>query len=180
MYFHACPNAQEFDVECKRLLYNIHYFDVLRSDKSIASHGLEPRTPYLDSDFTQYYLTIPPNVRCHTSNKQVEKYLIRQSFGLIVPELLPSEILYRKKEAFSDGVSSLNHSWYQIIQDKLDDIVIPNQLYIVNPPSTKEQKYYRNLFETYYPGCNTIPYFWMPRFVNATDASARTLQIYAS
>ena len=23
-----------------------------------------------------------------------------------------------------------------------------------------------------------IPYFWMPRFVNATDASARTLNIY--
>ena len=179
LYFHACPNPLDFVNECNRLLNNIHQFDVLRSDKSIASHGLEPRTPYLDIDFTKYYLSIPPNVRCHTSNKNVEKYLIRDAFGFIAPELLPSEILYRKKEAFSDGVSSLNHSWYQIIQEKLDDVVIPNQLYTVNPPITKEQKYYRNLFETYYPGCNTIPYFWMPRFVNATDASARTLDIYA-
>jgi asparagine synthase (glutamine-hydrolysing) len=179
LYFHACPNPFEFSNECNRLLKNIHQFDVLRSDKSIASHGLEPRTPYLDIDFTQYYLSIPLNVRCHTS-KRVEKYLIRDAFGLIDPELLPPEILFRKKEAFSDGVSSLNHSWYQIIQEKLDDIVIPNQLYSVNPPSTKEQKYYRHLFETYYPGCNTIPYFWMPKYVNATDASARTLQIYES
>ena len=182
LYFHACPNPLDFVNECSRLLNNIHQFDVLRSDKSIASHGLEPRTPYLDIDFTKYYLTIPPNIRCHNGGQgghRMEKYLIREAFGLIAPELLPPEILYRKKEAFSDGVSSLNHSWYQIIQDRLDDIVIPNQNYEVNPPTTKEQKYYRQLFETYYPGCSSIiPYFWMPRFVNATDASARTLQIY--
>ena len=177
LYFHKCPNPLEFVNECSRLLNNIHQFDVLRSDKSIASHGLEPRTPYLDIEFTNYYLSIPPNTRCHLG--KVEKYLIREAFGFIDPDLLPSEILYRKKEAFSDGVSSLNHSWYQIIQEKMDDVVIPNQLYTVNPPTTKEQKYYRQLFETYYPGCNTIPYFWMPRFVNATDASARTLEIYS-
>jgi asparagine synthase (glutamine-hydrolysing) len=179
LYFHACPNPTEFVNECNRLLNNIHQFDVLRSDKSIASHGLEPRTPYLDIEFTKYYLSIPPNIRCHKINNRVEKYLIREAFGFIAPELLPSEILFRKKEAFSDGVSSLNHSWYQIIQEKLDDVVIPNQLYTVNPPITKEQKYYRHLFETYYPGAaSIIPYFWMPKYVNATDASARTLNIY--
>jgi asparagine synthase (glutamine-hydrolysing) len=184
LYFHACPNSNEFANECSRLLKNIHQFDVLRSDKSIASHGLEPRTPFLDIDFTSYYLRIPPNTRSHIgqSDKRPEKYLIRETFGYIAPELLPAEILYRKKEAFSDGVSSLNHSWYQIIQEKLNDIVIPNENYSVNPntiPTTKEQKYYRHLFETYYPGCShIIPYFWMPKFVNATDASARTLQIY--
>jgi asparagine synthase (glutamine-hydrolysing) len=178
LYFHACPNSTEFVNECNNLLKNIHQFDVLRSDKSIASHGLEPRTPFLDLDFTSYYLRIPPNIRCHKG--KMEKYLIREAFGYIAPDLLPQEILYRKKEAFSDGVSSLNHSWYQIIQESLDDVVITNQLYINNPPLTKEQKYYRQLFESYYPGCNTIPYFWMPKYVNATDASARTLKIYQS
>jgi len=178
LYFHACPNSIEFANECNRLLNNIHYFDVLRSDKSIASHGLEPRTPYLDIDFTSYYLRIPPNIRCHKG--KMEKYLIREAFSYIAPELLPNEILYRKKEAFSDGVSSLQKSWYEIIQERLsvDELVIPNEIYITNPPVTKEQKYYRHLFETYYPGCQTIPYFWMPKYVNATDASARTLKIY--
>ena len=191
LYFHACPTASEFSNECKRLLENIHQFDVLRSDKCIASHGLEPRTPYLDVDFTKYYLTIPYCVRSHRhtgrtydgdfySEGHMEKYLIRDTFHLIAPELLPRDILYRKKEAFSDGVSSLNHSWYQIIQDKMNDVDILDHLYTINPPSTKEQKYYRQIFETYYPDCaHIIPYFWMPRFVNATDASARTLSIYA-
>ena len=191
LYFHACPTAHDFNDECKRLLDNIHQFDVLRSDKCIASHGLEPRTPYLDVEFTKYYLSIPYMVRSHRhtgktyngefySEGHMEKYLIRDTFHLIAPDLLPHDILYRKKEAFSDGVSSLNHSWYQIIQEKLDDRDIPDHLYTTNPPTTKEQKYYRHLFETYYPNCEQIiPYFWMPRFVNATDASARTLSIYA-
>jgi len=190
LYFHACPTPFEFSDECKRLLDNIHQFDVLRSDKCIASHGLEPRTPYLDVDFTKYYLTIPYCIISHrhtgkTYNGEfyneglMEKYLIRDTFNLIAPDLLPRDILYRKKEAFSDGVSSLNHSWYQIIQDKMNDVNISNQIYTINPPITKEQKYYRQLFETYYPNCaQIIPYFWMPRFVNATDASARTLSIY--
>jgi asparagine synthase (glutamine-hydrolysing) len=46
-------------------------------------------------------------------------------------------------------------------------------------PKTTEQYYYRKLFETYYPGKGQlVPYFWMPRYVNAKDASARTLEIY--
>ena len=41
LYMHNCDNDNEFDKECKRLLHNIHYFDVLRSDRCISSHGLE-------------------------------------------------------------------------------------------------------------------------------------------
>ena len=57
LYFHAAPNNIEFDRECKRLLADIHAFDVLRSDKCISSHGLEPRTPFLDRGWVDYYLS---------------------------------------------------------------------------------------------------------------------------
>jgi len=179
MYFHACPNAQEFDKECKRLLYNIHCFDVLRSDKSIASHGLEPRTPFLDKELVNYYLNIPQHIRAHIIDKKQEKAFIRNVFYKMDTYLLPHEILFRKKEAFSDGVSGLHRSWYEIIQEKVKDIELPDQLFVHNPPITKEQKYYRYIYESYYPGCaHLTPYFWMPRYVNATDASARTLSLY--
>jgi len=46
MYFHNCPSNIEFDYECKRLLKDIQYFDVLRSDRTISCHGLEARTPF--------------------------------------------------------------------------------------------------------------------------------------
>jgi asparagine synthase (glutamine-hydrolysing) len=180
MYFHACPSPSEFDNECKRLLSNIHCFDVLRSDKCISSHGLEPRTPFLDKELVNYYLNIPNHIRCHSYQKKQEKWFIRNVFDLFDPTLLPKEILFRKKEAFSDGVSGLTRSWYQIIQEKVIDVSVPEQLFVFNPPITKEQKYYRYLFETYYPKCaELIPYFWMPRYVNATDASARTLSLYS-
>ena len=55
----SAPDEFEFDKECRRLLKDIHTFDVLRSDKSISSHGLEPRTPFLDREWTEYYLSIP-------------------------------------------------------------------------------------------------------------------------
>ena len=48
-----------------------------------------------------------------------------------------------------------------------------------NQPTTREQYYYRGIFEKYYAGRgDVIPYFWMPKYVVATDASARTLNVY--
>ena len=181
MYFHACPSSSEFDEECKRLLKNIHYFDVLRSDKSISSHGLEPRTPYLDKQLVEYYLNIPIEIRNHAALKKQEKYFIRNVINQKDPDLLPKEVLFRNKEAFSDGVSGLEKSWYEIIQDRVKYEPIVNTFeekeYIFNPPITKEQKYYRAIFESYYPACShLIPYFWMPRWVDATDPSARTIK----
>jgi asparagine synthase (glutamine-hydrolysing) len=55
LYMHKCPNPIEFDRETKRLLNDIYMYDVLRSDKCISSHGLEPRTPFLDKSFVQFY-----------------------------------------------------------------------------------------------------------------------------
>ena len=179
LYFHKCPDSTEFDKECVRLLENIHYFDVLRSDKSISSHGLEGRTPYLDRKFVEAYLSLAETERCHSINEKQEKYIIRDIIKNYDPFLLPDEILYRKKEAFSDGVSGLKKSWYQIIQENVRCEESIESLYLHNSPNTTEQKCYRSEFEYHYKDCGSIiPYFWMPRYIKATDASARTLSIY--
>ena len=52
-----------------------------------------------------------------------EKYLIRSAFDVkdsSEKAFLPSEVLWRPKEAFSDGVSSQKKSWFQILQDHID------------------------------------------------------------
>ena len=185
MYFHCCPSNEQFHQECVRLLEDIHRFDVLRSDKSISSHGLEPRSPFLDNHFTKYYLSIPIEYRNHNQcegKHRCEKYFIRKAIELYDPDLLPHDVLWRKKEAFSDGVSSREMSWYEILQNHIDG----KELSLIEDtshmtPETKEQVYYRQLFRGYFPSCcdTLIPYFWMPRFVkNAKDASARTLDVY--
>ena len=102
---------------------------------------------------------------------------------------MPNEILWRRKEAFSDGVSKQSRSWYQIIEE---NIPLPikeafkqinvNDFSTINTPTTAEQYYYRTLFNASYghlqKSTETIPYFWMPNYVEAKDASARTLALY--
>ena len=196
LYFHEAPDPIAFDKDCRRLLSNIHYFDVLRSDRSISSHGLEARTPFLDRSFVQYYLSISHLIRDHGYNQKPEKYLIREAVKRVNPTLLPDAVLFRTKEAFSDGVSKQTKSWYEIIQSFVKDeifshlysehdenYIIKNMNpYVHNRPKTLEQLYYRDIFEklfTKYAVDRVIPYFWMPNFVeNATDASARTLSVY--
>ena len=110
-----------------------------------------------------------------------EKYLLRLSFAHYNDTpLLPEEIIWRKKEAFSDGVSGSYRSLYTIIQEHVNekDLDLSEQ-YTFNPPQTKEQLYYRNIFHSFYPNLEgVIPYFWMPKYIQATDPSARTLAIY--
>jgi asparagine synthase (glutamine-hydrolysing) len=185
MYFHNCPNNIEFDYECKRLLKDIQYFDVLRSDRTISCHGLEARTPFLDRSFVHNYLALPIEYRNFNNMKQMEKWLLRKSVEVMDNNLLPTEVLWRTKEAFSDGVSSVQKSWYEIIQDKLeheytDEYLNESKLkYIHNPPQTKEQLYYREIFEiSFGSSAGVIPYFWMPKYCNASDSSARSLDIY--
>ena len=219
LYMGCAPDAIEFDRECRRLLKDIHTFDVLRSDKSISSHGLEPRTPFLDRAWVQYYMSISLEKRFHNYNnycKYQEKYLLRDAFSsdyylnALGKPLLPDIILLRIKEAFSDGVSKQTRSLYEIIKEfttikfqsdilttEMKKNVIDNDtnnvyenVAMIYPnmenigthllPKTAEQFYYRLLFEKYYSGMGKIlPYFWMPKYVNATDASARTLSIYS-
>jgi len=183
MYFHCARTNTEFHNETLRLLSDISKYDVLRSDKSISSHGLEPRTPFLDKEFTKFYLSIPIVYRNHNEFGNCEKYFIRKSFELYFPELLPKDILWRKKEAFSDGVSSEKKAWFQIIQENPIIKTIETKDYDYNQPMTKEQLYYRKIFNKYYTkSCEKlIPYFWMPKFIEGvSDASARTLQVYQS
>ena len=178
----GASNNKEFHDETLRLLSDISKYDVLRSDKSISSHGLEPRTPFLDKEFTRFYISIPIEYRNHNIFGNCEKYLIRKAFEIYYPDLLPKDVLWRKKEAFSDGVSSQKKAWYQIIQENNAIKNTGIRAYEHNSPNTNEQEYYRAIFTKHYKNCDSlIPYFWMPKFIdNATDASARTLDVYNS
>tara|TARA_Y100000592_G_scaffold23597_1_gene36655 strand:+ start:2173 stop:3996 length:1824 start_codon:yes stop_codon:yes gene_type:complete len=184
LYFLKSPSSIEFDNECRRLLENIHYFDVLRSDRCISSHGLEPRTPFLDRTFVNYYLSLPIKLRnpltSNITSFPSEKNLLRKAIEYKYPDLLPQNILWRTKEAFSDGVSGNSGSWFEIIQKKLSVINIKNTSKLQhNIPTTNEQIYYRNIYDSHYFGTEKcIPYFWMPKYVDAHDCSARTLKIY--
>jgi asparagine synthase (glutamine-hydrolysing) len=190
MYFHNAPSPQALHQENVRLLQDIIWYDALRADRGIASQGLEARVPFLDEKFIQTYLAIDPILRMPTQEvkgeRKIEKWLLRKSFDC--SNFLPPQVLWRMKEAFSDGVSSKECSWYEVIQSRVEGMYVPNdfedplvRFHIV--PQFKEALHYRLMFnQLFHPrAANVIPYYWLPRWSgNQVDPSARKLLCYDS
>lgn len=191
MYFHRAPDALAAHKENIRLLENIHLYDCLRADRAIARNGMEARVPFLDKKFIDLYLSIKPELRIprahkYTEGKKMEKFLLRESFA--GSGLLPDDVLFRKKEAFSDGVSSVTKSWYVIIQEWAEKNISDAELeeakkhYTHLPPNSKESLYYRRKFEHFYGNgdiCRVTPDYWLPLWCgDVKDPSARVLNVY--
>ena len=108
----------------------------------------------------------------------VEKYLLRKAFEGVIPD----PVLWRPKEAFSDGCSDVTESWSTIIQEFVNQHVSDEELAESSfdhcSPRTKEEAYYRKHFEAHYPGrAPVVPAFWMPKWCgeDVVDPSARVL-----
>ncbi len=178
--FSGDHNDNDFYVENVKMLNNIQYFDILRSDKSISGAGLEARVPFADKEFIDYVMNLPPSLKKFNKDR-MEKYLFRKAFE----DYMPHDILWRRKEAFSDGVSSTERSWFQIIKEFVDkkysdeEYEVLRKKYTLNMPYDKESLFYREIFEKYYPNkANLIPYFWRHPFSTQLYPSARLLESY--
>ncbi|XP_051169160.1 asparagine synthetase [glutamine-hydrolyzing] [Leptopilina boulardi] len=185
IYFKKAPNAEEAHNESIRLLKDIYLYDGLRADRTTSAFSLELRVPFLDLQFTNYYLSLNSSTR--QPQDGIEKHLLRSAF--MESNLLPNNILWRHKEAFSDGVTSTKKSLFQIIQSIVDKHVNDNELleaknlYPHCTPNTKEALYYRKIFEKHFPnhGESFTPYFWMPKWIEGiSDPSARFISYYAA
>lgn len=183
IYFRDAPSADAADDDSLRLLKDIYLFDGLRADRTTAAHGLELRVPFLDLQFTNYYLGLPAAMRQPQGG--VEKHLLRSAFDST--DLLPKSILWRHKEAFSDGVASAKKPLFQVIQELVDSKWSNDMLdkecskYSHCTPPTKEALYYREVFEKNFPNqVHFMPYFWMPQWTDAKDPSARFISHYAA
>lgn len=182
LYFFNAPNAEESNKENIRLLSEIHFYDVLRVDRAISGHGLEARVPFLEHNFVDLYLSLNPEWRVPIKGLQMEKQLLRDAFKS--ENLLPDEVLYRKKEAFSDGVSSMQKSWYQIIEESIDENKLSDiSKYKYMTPLTKESHYFRDIFEELYPDQAQVletGHYWLPKWSgNIINPSARVLSVYS-
>jgi len=186
IYFHKAPSAEEAHEESKRLLRDLYLYDNLRADRSTAAFGLELRVPFLDKAFTSYFLSIPKKDAQPTNG--IEKYLLRSAFAGHLTEFLPDEVLWRAKEAFSDGVSKKTESWsvqlerYARSRLNEDELAAAKKMYPYNSPGTYEALFYRKTFESKFKGqSHLIPYMWLPKWTgNVTDPSARVLAHYKS
>lgn len=190
LFNYYAPSFTALDMCSKEYVKNIHIFDGRRADRCVSRWGLEARVAFLDPEFIRTYWGICPSLRQPKEDK-MEKYWLRKAFDGL--DLLPDEILWRKKEAFSDGVSSEERSWFTVLQefidknynDELDEVYKNTNPRVI--PTTNEAKYYKlKFFEKF--GFNredVIPNYWQPKWdkngeevSNYVDPSARTLEVY--
>jgi asparagine synthase (glutamine-hydrolysing) len=169
LYFHKAPSPEAGEQESLRLIEDLHLYDVLRADRCISSNGLEPRVPFLDRKVVDIAMALPTNAKCPRNG--VEKYYLRKAFS----GYLPDEIIWRRKDGFSDGVSSLQKSWYVYIQEFVDKL-IPDHLMNPTFPS-KEAFYYKLCFDHYFPKYDLSLPYWMPRWTGGKDPSGRLVTV---
>ena len=72
----------------------------------------------MDKAFIELYLSIDPSLKSFDKKDRIEKDLLRRAFES--DKLLPDEILWRHKCAFSDGVSSAKKSWHKTLQAEIE------------------------------------------------------------
>lgn len=181
-YTDFAPSAAAFQEEAAKRIRELYCYDVLRADRCLAANSLEARVPFGDLDFVRYVMSIDPAKKLNTYGKG--KYLLRKAFE--ADHILPENILWREKAAFSDAVG---HSMVDDLKEYAEKYYTDEeyetlrQKYDFAQPFTKESLLYREIFEKYYPGqARMVPDFWMPNKswegCNVNDPSARVLANY--
>ena len=188
LYFHKAPNAREFHEETVRKLDKLHMYDCLRANKSLAAWGIEGRVPFLDKEFMDIAMRINPKDKM-INGERMEKWVVRKAFE----DYLPEAVAWRQKEQFSDGVG---YDWIDTLKSVVAEEVGDEQLanahfrFPIQTPTTKEEYYYRTIFESHFPSdaaarsvpqepsvaCSTKKALeWDEAFRNMNDPSGRAV-----
>ncbi|KXO01003.1 asparagine synthetase B [Aequorivita aquimaris] len=197
LYFHKAPSAKDFHEENVRKLDKLHMYDCLRANKSLASWGIEGRVPFLDKEFMDVAMRLNPKDKMILAGQKapqdkqaMEKWVLREAFG----DMLPAEVAWRQKEQFSDGVG---YSWIDSLKEMVNKKVTDDQIanahyrFPIQTPTSKEEFYYRTIFEEHFPSdaaALTVPSVpsvacssqvaldWDESFKNMNDPSGRAVK----
>lgn len=190
LYFHKAPDAKALHEETVRKLDKLHLYDCLRANKTLSAWGVEGRVPFLDKEFMNIAMRINPADKMCGRNGKIEKYILRQAFEGYLPE----SVTWRQKEQFSDGVG---YNWIDSLREMAEKKVSDKQMeraaerFPINPPMSKEEYWYRTMFEEHFPSAaaaSTVPSVpsvacssavaleWDESFKNRIDPSGRAIK----
>jgi asparagine synthase (glutamine-hydrolysing) len=178
LYFRNAPSTIDFQKETIERVQKLFTADLLRADKSTMANGLEVRVPFLDKAFLDTAMLINGEEKQPKTHDDIEKYILRKAFDTPENPYLPTEVLWRQKEQFSDGVG---YSWVDTLIDFCSSQVTDEQmdlateLFPYNTPSTKEAYYYRTIFHKFYPQVSAAQTVrkWIPKWQENQDPSGR-------
>jgi asparagine synthase (glutamine-hydrolysing) len=141
-YYKDIPDEDVLHRELRRSVASLHNINLQRVDRMTMAHSLEGRVPFLDLKAIELGQIIPAKYKL-TGSPLVEKWILRKAFE----DLLPSEIVWRKKEQFDEGSGTVD-----LMEEMLASIMneAEAEAYRQQHPSVKlrspEECYYHQIF----------------------------------
>ncbi len=175
--------------------------DFLCKENSLTVGELQKRIRVLPAQMSRVIRSLEsksdkPLIKCRINpqdkminGERMEKWVVRKAFESYLPE----SVAWRQKEQFSDGVG---YSWIDTLKEMVAAEVSDEQLanakfrFPIQTPTTKEEFYYRSIFESHFPSdaaalcvpqeasvaCSTqIALEWDEAFKNMNDPSGRAV-----
>jgi asparagine synthase (glutamine-hydrolysing) len=171
LYFKDTNCTKQLQDELRRIYGMLGNINLHRTDRMTMAHGLEARVPFLDTEFTRLIMSIDPQEKmvCPEAVKNNargrEKTKLRELFegpnddG----EVIPTPVLWRAKAMQCEGVGE---DWVSILQNKVSSLVTDEEMsnaaekFPINTPQTKEEYYYRRIFESHFSGMEHTINLW--------------------
>lgn len=159
LYFRDAPNSTAIHKELRRIFHHLHNVNCQRADRMTMAHGLEARVPFLDPNVIDAVMQVDPELKRIEGENKPEKHALRALFDGEIPD----PVLWRTKAMQCEGVG-LN--WVDDLQAFCAAHVTDEEfdkattLYKINPPQSKEEMYYRKIFESHYQNMDKFVHVW--------------------
>jgi asparagine synthase (glutamine-hydrolysing) len=102
-YYKDIPDEDVLHQELRRSVSSLHNINLQRVDRMTMAHAIEGRVPFLDLNMIELGQQIPANLKL-VGEPLVEKWILRKAFE----DMLPQEIVWRKKEQFDEGSGTVD------------------------------------------------------------------------
>ena len=172
LYFMDAEHPDQVQTELKRLYGMLGNINLHRTDRMTMAHGLEARVPFLDTKFTELVMSLDPALKMVNRDAVAqntegrEKTFLRKLFAgeNANGNRIPHDLLWRAKAMQCEGVGE---DWVSQLQQRVSAKITDAELaacsieYPLNSPQTKEELYYRRVFEDYYPGMAHVVNPWV-------------------
>jgi len=164
-------SPRELQNELRRIYGMLGNANLHRMDRMSMAHGLEARVPFLDTEFTDLVMSVDPARKMvdaeavRTNSRGREKTMLREMFEGPNAEghMIPRPVLWRAKAMQCEGVGQ---DWVAILQRKIASLVSDAEMaeapktYTVNTPQTKEELYYRRIYDEFFGGMEHAVTLW--------------------
>ena len=117
-YYKDIPNDEILHTELTRSVKSLHNINLQCVDRLTMANSIEGRVPFLDLKMIELGQRIPAYFKLR-GKPPVEKWILRKAFE----DILPDEIVWRKKEQFDDGSGTVN-----LLTETLKDVMSKDEL----------------------------------------------------